>query len=478
MQRRAEDAATDTTIAAGTTVTQSGIMAGNVTLEAGATLSVASQTELSVFGAIAGPDAATGSVALADQAILFAAGAVGPGVVLDLSSNDTLELAAQSLGAFSATIAGLHAGNLLDIASAAITAASLGSDASGGTDLTLLDDGAAVATLRLAEATGPALLAAVPDGVDGTLILAGPAMAQPNPTAAPGTQGGSFQWQGAGGLWGDAANWSGGTVPGALDTVRVAGPSDALLPVAGAAAAASLTTSGDVALAGNFVLGNLVVAGAQHDVLDILAGAALEATDATLDGGVWQVAGAGATVGVTATTTLASGSLDVVDGGVLSSGAVALAGATLRVDASGGVAVGGGAATPGTATIASGGTLSGFGTLRGAILDGGLLLAQGGTLSSFGEIGGAGQVLIGDGATLFAAAGIAASASVSFAPAPGSPGAKGSGTLELFAPAPDFAPTLLGTRLRRRYRNAGGLDASWPGRRRHRRARLGSCRQH
>ncbi len=431
--------AVETTVPAGTTVTQSGTVQG-VTLEAGGTLSVAGKTSLSVFGAITGPSAGTAAVTLGDQATLFAAGPVAAGVTIDLGGNDTLEVASLPLGGFAGTIAGLAAGNLLDITSTAITAAMLSPAADGGTVLTLLDDGIAVGALELAEPSGPGLLAAVPDGVDGTLILAGPAMAQPSAAPAPGTGGGDFQWRNVhGGLWGDAANWGAASAPGAGDTVRIAAPSDGLLPVAGAATAASLTVSGDVALAGSFALGNLVVA---SDVLDVTAGATVTTGTALLQGGVWQVAGG--SVAVDGLATLAGGILDVVDGGTLNGAGLALAGATLTVDAAGSVVVGVGAAVQGTLAVTGGGTLSGFGALRGAIQDDGVLSAQGGTLSSFGAIAGAGQVLIGAGATLFAARGSAASVSGAFAPAAGPPGASGSGTLELFAPLAGLAATLAG----------------------------------
>ena len=438
----------DTSIPAGATVTQSGIIRGSVTLGAGATLRVASQTSLSAFGTISGPGApaAAGTVAVADGATLFAAGPVTSGVVVRFSANGTLELAAQALGGFAGTIAGLNAGNALDIASAKITAVSLAPSAGGGTGLTLLNDGVAVATLQLGEASGPGLLAAVPDDVDGTLILAGPAMATPSTTAAPGTQSGaSFQWQGSGGgQWSDAAHWNAGSAPGAADTVRIAGPSGALLPVAGAAAAASLTTSGDVALAGSFAVGRLTIAGNRLDALDLLPGAVITADMATLSGGLWQVAGSGAAATVAGVTTLSSGMLNVADGGTLHSASLVLAGATIMVDTAGTVVVGAGSGTPGTLAIGGAGTVSGFGTVRDAIADDGVLVVQGGTLSSFGAIEGAGQVLIGNGATLFAAAGIAGSVRVSFQPASGLPGASGSGTLELFASAAGFAATLAG----------------------------------
>ncbi len=431
----------DTTVPAGASATQSGTVQGNVTLGAGSTLNVASQSSLSVFGAISGPGTPA-TVALADQAVLFAAGPVTNGVAVRFSTNGTLDIAGQSLSSFAATIAGLNPGNMLDITSATITAAALTSSA-GGAGLTLLDDGVAVATLQLAEVSGPGLLAAVPDGVDGTLILAGPAMAQPSAIVAPGTQSGaSYQWRGTGGgLWSDATHWGGGSAPGAADTVRVAGLSNALLPIAGAAAAASLVTSGDVALAGNFALGSLTIAGNRLDALDLLAGASLTAKTATLSGGIWQVAGSGAAASVSGVTTLSSGILNVVDGGTLSSAALVLAGATIMVDAAGAITVGAGVATQGALAIVGSGTVSGFGVVRGMVEDDGVLIVQGGTLSSFGMIGGAGQVLIGSHATLFAAAGAAGSVQVSFQPASGS---NGSGTLELFASAAGFAATLAG----------------------------------
>lgn len=440
-------AAGDMTVPAGTVVTQSGTVRGNVILGAGSTLNVAGQASLTVYGTISGPGASAtaGTVGLADHATLFAAGPVTPGVVVRFSTHGTLDIAAQSLGSFAGTIAGLNAGNVLDITSATITATSLAAVA-GGTGLTLLDDGVAMATVQLAGTSGPGLLAAVPDGIDGTLILAGPAMAQPSATAAPGTpSGANFVWQGTGGgLWGDASHWGGGPAPGAADTVRIAGPSDALLPVAGAAAAAALSISGDVALAGSFALGSLSIAGNRLDTLDLVAGANLSANTATLNGGIWQVAGNGAAASVSGATSVSNGILNVADGGALNSGSLMLAGATVMVDAAGTITVGTGPATQGALAVVGNGTVSGFGMVRGAVEDDGVVVAQGGTLALFGSIEGAGHVLIGSQATLFAAAGIAGSVAVSFQPASGAPGSSGSGTLELFASTAGFAGTLAG----------------------------------
>jgi len=82
--------------------------------------------------------------------------------------------------------------------------------------------------------------------------------------------------------------------------------------------------------------------------------------------------------------------------------------------------------------------------VRGVVEDDGAVVAQGGTLASFGTLQGTGQVLIGSQGTLFAAAGIAGSLSVSFQPTSGAPGSSGSGTLELFASTAGFTGTLTG----------------------------------
>jgi len=429
-------------VAAGTVVVKSGSLRSDVTLGASSTLSVAAKTSLSIFGSVTGPAAPAnhGTLALAAQSFLFAAGPVSSGVTVQFTSAGTLEIAGQSLGAFAATVAGFTSGDRIDITSSSITATTLTPLTGGAAALTLLDDGAVVATLTLAAGTGPGLLVALPDGIDGTLILAGPAMATPTGNAAAGTQSGaSFRWQGTtGGLWSDPTRWNAATAPGVADTASIAGPTGSMLPVAGAGAATLLTTSGDVALAGGFALGRLVVAGG---ALCLLTGATVTANTASLTGGIWQVAGAGAAVTVGGSVTLASGGLlYVADGGMLSSRALVLAGATLSVDNAGTVSIGAGAAAAGTLAITSGGTLSGFGVLRGALADGGVMLAQGGTLTCFGAIDGGGEVLIAPGATLFAAAGITASAQVIFQP----PSSAGSGTLALFGSASSLAATVTG----------------------------------
>lgn len=447
-------------VAAGTTVTKSGVLSSSVTLGAGSTLSIAAKTRLSIFGSVTGPAAPAkpGTLALGAQSFLFAAGPVSSGTTVQFTTSGTLEIAGQSLSGFAAAMAGFGSGDRIDITSASITATTSTPLTGGGTALALLDDGVVVATLTLAAGAGPSLLVAMPDGIDGTLILAGPAMPPTIGAPAAGTQSGaSFRWHGtAGGQWSDPTQWSAALAPGAADTVSIAGPAGTMLPVAGAGAAASLTTSGDVAFAGSFVLGTLVVAGG---ALCLLGGATLAANAASLAGGIWQVAGAGATVTINGTASLAGGGLlYVADGGMLSAGALVLAGGTVSVDNAGTISIGAGAAT-GTLAIASGGTLSGIGVLRGTLTDGGVLLAQGGTLTCFGAINGSGTVSIAAGAKLFAAAGIGASTQVVFQP----PGSAGSATLELFISASSMAATVTGMAFGDAFEFASGTvtQAAW-----------------
>ncbi len=471
------DAAGTLAIGAGQTLMQSGIISSAVTLGAGAALTEAAGGWLSVFGNISGPGAGAGAaagsvigapagtLAIAANATLYAAGAIDASVVACFGgAGGTLQLAALDLSQMQGALAGFGAGDALDIVSGTITDAVL-AVGSGGGSLTLRDDGATVATLALADVTAAGCVAfAVPDAIDGTRILLGPAMpsvVSPAPAGSPG--GNAFVWNGGGsGRWSDATAWTGGVgiAPGRADGVTVAGGQASVLALAGDGDAASLEVTGLVALAGRFDVGALVVGAGASDALLLTAGSAVAAGSATLVAGTLQVAASGAVLQATGTTTLGGGTLWVADGGLVETPDLALTGATIRVDSGGAVAVGGLPGPGGSIGIAAAGRVAGYGSLREPVVNDGVLTASGGVLAIYGSVSGAGLMQVASGGELYLPYGVASGQQIAFnaGPGQGGSGQGGSGqggsgqgalgeqgdTLELFGSAAGCAATITG----------------------------------
>ena len=252
--------------------------------------------------------------------------------------------------------------------------------------------------------------------------------AAPTGTAAPD----ALIWAGAatGGNWGDTPNWTDTTTgqspasapAGSNNAVTLIGPVGSQFQVVnGPGNASSLTVLGNTVLNGTFNTGALKIGtgagpSATAGWLDLVAGAVVNASSATIVAGTLQLSGAGARLAVAGALGLGAGqsnttSLVVSNGASLQARSIAitpepgssLATSIVNADATSTIEVGtlGGAAA-GTITIDAGNVLSGAGSILAAngIVDNGTILVQGGTMVLSDRVTGTGQLQIGAGATL------------------------------------------------------------------------------
>ena len=248
----------------------------------------------------------------------------------------------------------------------------------------------------------------------------------------------SYTWRGGASLavradWTDLTSGANPAtvLPGAADAVTVGGPSAGVLSIGGALTVASFAVTGGVALTGAVATGTLTVAG----TLALAAGATLSASAATLAGGALAASGVGTLAAIAGTLSL-TGDASAQGGAVITAGAITLANGTLELDGLSAIAIGAAPAQAGTLSVGAGAVLSGNGRLMGAVADAGTIAALGGVLSIFGPVDGGGTLLIGAGATLFAAGAVGAGITVAFAGT--------GGVLELFTTAAAFAGSIVG----------------------------------
>jgi collagen type I/II/III/V/XI/XXIV/XXVII alpha len=290
------DAATIDTPATDVTGT---LRAAALTVEDGATLSVASGGAAGLFAPVSG----AGTLAIGADATLFPAGGVAAGVAIDFAgAHATLDLT----GPVAATLGGFVAGDAIDC----VTQTIIGAVWSAGT-LTLTIAGSTTEALALPGSfAGPFLVA--PDAYGGSVVT----LTTPAPLPA------------------EAATLT-------LDGVY-----------GGAGSAESVTASGSVALAGSLHAGSLAASGQ----FAVLPGGTLIAGTVQL-AGVIDVQGA-AVVGMAAT---AAGTLAIGSGATLAgSGRIdaALACAGVLAAGPGVLGVFGAATGSGTLAIGAGATLS------------------------------------------------------------------------------------------------------------------------
>jgi len=245
-----------------------------------------------------------------------------------------------------------------------------------------------------------------------------------------------FTWLSiGGGAWSIAANWDDVTdnvspsaiTPGVQDSVTVAGPAGATIEtITGNGAVAAALFTGNTMLTGT-VSANLLTVGtaASGGLLQLAAGAGLQANAATLAAGSVLVNGAAAAFAVAGTLALgsaqggASATLDVTEGGYASVLGLVLGGlaADIYVDPVSILEVGGaGEGQAGALTVDAGALVSGAGDANayGAVANNGTIAAAGGTLS-VGSLSGTGQLRIGAAATLLLDAACGSGQSVVFA---------------------------------------------------------------
>ena len=395
-------------IAAGQTISLDGDIRTALTLGAGSVIFVAPGAHLSLFAGIVARGSVT--IVVAAGATLFAPGPMPATVAITLEgAGSVLALAASTLGTFAAIVAGFTPGSVIDIAGARITAVVRRGKVAGLYGLTL-NAGATTLGTILVGAGLPGAVLAVPDGIDGSNLLNGPAIGAPTPLA-PAETGPprAYTWVGgANASWSGAANWSGDdggpvvSVPGARDSITLAGAATRFLTVAGAGTVDSLRVMGAVAIAGPVTSAAVLIGRSGTDALVITAGSHLTAGSVTLAAGDLIVQGG--TLDCHGLLEL-SGTLDLLSGGMVRAAAMRLGTGLLRMSTDAQLVVGSDTRTPvGSITIGPGATLAASGTIDAPILLDGTLEVIGGTLALFGAVTGAGTIDLDPGATLFAAA--------------------------------------------------------------------------
>ncbi len=414
--------------------------AGQLTIDAGGMLS--GQGSANAFGAVAnngtisaqggtlavGTLSGTGSLVIGAGATLALDGACAAGQAVSFAgANATLALQAE-FDAPAGVLSGFAAGDAIDVEGSLISGASFQAAGPQGGTLTLFYGTQVATTLRLSGSYAGDVFLTTGDGAGGTLITVAAAVSGGGGTAPGTATPDQYGWTGGpSGRWNVAADWADITkgqspaslAPGLHDLVTIASSPTAFSVIAGPGNAASLTTTGDVALTGSVGVGTLVVGSISSaayvaGTLDLLSGAMLTAMSAAVPDGLLSVSGS--LSGVTVSSTLVLGgtpfgvgqptaALDVTAGGSVQAGTLQMgggAGASIVTDPTGTVEIGSaGGAVAGAVTVDAGARLNGNGSVNpyGLIIDNGTILASGGTLS-LGTVSGSGSLTIGAGATL------------------------------------------------------------------------------
>ncbi len=416
--------------------------AGRLTIDAGGLL--AGQGNANEFGAVVnngtisaqggtlavGTLSGTGSLVIGAGATLALDGACGPGQSVSFAgANATLALQAE-FDAPSGTLALFAPGDAIDVEGSLISQASFVAASQSGGTLTLYYGTQVADRLLLAGNYANDVFLTAGDGAGGTLITVA-AGASGNGGTSPGTSTpDQYVWTGQGtltsGRWNQAAYWSDVTrnqspanlAPGVHDLVTIAGQQAAFDVISGPGNAASLTITGEVALTGAIAATTLAVgntAGAYAaGTLDLVSGATLAATSATVSDGELSVAGSLSALSVAGTLVIGgtpfgvgqpTAALDVTSGGAVQAGTLQIGGGSANsivTDPTGAIEIGtAGHAAAGALTVDAGAQLNGNGSINpyGLIVDNGTILASGGTLS-LGTVSGTGSLLVGVGATL------------------------------------------------------------------------------
>jgi hypothetical protein len=419
-----------------------GATIGALTVDAGATLS--GQGDADAYAAIVnnGTIAAvggtllvgalngTGLLSIGARAVLTLNGTTHAGQTVRFAGAAATLALATEFDQPQGTITGFAAGDAIDLRGSPISAASYASTGAGLGILSLFYGSQIADTLTLAGTyTGDVFLTAG-DGAGGTLITV-----DPEQSGGGGPSGGTttpdvYLWTASGGgAWNNAAHWADETTgaspaavaPGANNLVTITAPQSGSFDIiTGPANAATLTTTGDVALSGAYTIGTLTVGqggtaqgtGQVNAVLELLPATTLAATDVVLADGEVSVAGS-AVLAITGTLSLGGGvagiglpvtALSVTAGGTVTAASLSLGGGSgdsITTDPTGVVDIGGGNGAAGAVTIANGAALTGNGSVNpfGAITDNGTITASGGLLT-VGSVTGTGQLAIGAGAGL------------------------------------------------------------------------------
>ncbi len=188
----------------------------------------------------------------------------------------------------SAGISGFAISDVIQFGSLAFDSVAYTPNGGNGT-LTLLSDGSQVGSLTLLgglPADTSVIVAPLGSGTD-VMLASGTLGAGVSPPGAGTTTDDTYQWSAtAGGDWGNKLNWtdtsagSTSVAPGVNDTVTIAGYGGSFEAISGQGNAATLNTSGELALGGIFQVGSLNVASLA--TLVVTAGASLTREAAAL----------------------------------------------------------------------------------------------------------------------------------------------------------------------------------------------------
>jgi hypothetical protein len=373
------------------------------------------------LGAVSG----TGSLVIDAGATLELNGACGAGqAVAFAGANGVLDLQAEYY-APAGTVSGFAAGDSIDESGSLISSATFTASGAGGGILTLYYGGQVAGRIALAGNYLGSTFLTSGDGDGGTLITVATA-ASSGGTASPGTATpDQYLWTGQGsGQWNTAANWQDQTTganpasvaPGAKNVVSIAVSETGFTVIAGPANAATLSLTGELALAGKYAIGVLEIGAVSgtaftNGTLDLQPGTTIAASAAAINAGDIAVAGSGASLTVAGTLTLGGGiagvglpvtALTITSGARVQAGTLAIGGGSgdsITTDPTGSLEIGtlGGAAA-GAVTVDKGALLTGSGSVNplGPVIDNGSIVATGGTLT-MGTVTGTGTLQINNG---------------------------------------------------------------------------------
>ena len=230
--------------------------------------------------------------------------------------------------------------------------------------------------------------------------------------------GGSGLWS-AGGNWADLTNPGAGTAPVSADTASIAS-ADGFDEFFGAASAATLDASGDVAFAGDGAFGSFGASG--FGEAEIVAGSSISAATATL-GDTVQIADPGAALAVSGALTLDGANINLFDHGSLRIGSLPTGSSghdgAIALDATSTAEIGtADIATAGTLAIDPGVTLDFGGSIYAPLLDQGSIVVTG-FVNLYGPVSGTGDLVLGPaGASLGLNGGVGSGNTASSSPAP------------------------------------------------------------
>jgi hypothetical protein len=369
----------------------------------------------------------TGTLNIAADAVLVLNGATGPGQTVDFAGQQATLALATEFDQPQGAVTGFTTGDSIDMLGDPISAATYAATGQTTGVLTLFYGSQIADTLTLLGTYSGDVFLTAPDGAGGTLITVSPQTGGNGTPSAGTTTPDQYLWVGPGSSnWKLAANWEDVTTgadpariaPGVNNLVTInCAASGSYTVIAGPANAASLSITGDVAMAGDYAIGTLTMGVGGDNMVggsfELLPGTIMTAASLAIQDGAVTASG-GATLSVAGTIALGGGEsgiglpitfLSATAGGTITCAALTMGGGSgnsVTTDPTGVLEIGtAGGARAGAVTIDAGATLFGNGEVNpfGALLDQGTITADGGTLV-LGSVTGTGSLTLDDGATL------------------------------------------------------------------------------